>query len=80
VQNANTAAPGGEPVFTGWCLDKEDLCVAKICAFREKDRVFVRDLIGAGLVDRDVIAARLDLVADRFAASAANAHGWLAGL
>lgn len=20
VQNANTAAPGGEPVFTGWCL------------------------------------------------------------
>lgn len=29
VRNANTAAPGGEPVFTGWCLDKEDLCVAK---------------------------------------------------
>jgi hypothetical protein len=28
VQNANTAAPSGEPVFTGWCLDKEDLCVA----------------------------------------------------
>ena len=31
VQNANTAAPSGEPVFTGWCLDKEDLCVAKLC-------------------------------------------------
>ena len=30
VQNANTAAPGGEPRFTGWCLDKEDLCVAKL--------------------------------------------------
>lgn len=28
VSNANTAAPGGEPQFTGWCLDKEDLCVA----------------------------------------------------
>jgi hypothetical protein len=28
VQNANTAAPGGEPQYTGWCLDKEDLCVA----------------------------------------------------
>lgn len=25
VQNANTAAPSGEPRFTGWCLDKEDL-------------------------------------------------------
>lgn len=22
VQNANTAAPAGEPRFTGWCLDK----------------------------------------------------------
>ena len=49
VQSANTAAPGGEHVFTGWCLDKEDLCVAKICAFREKDREFVRDLLQAGL-------------------------------
>ena len=32
VQNANTAAPAGEPRFTGWCLDKEDLCVAKLVA------------------------------------------------
>ena len=40
VQNANTAAPAGQPQFTGWCLDKEDLCVAKLCAFREKDRNF----------------------------------------
>jgi hypothetical protein len=36
VQNANTAAPTRQPPFTGWCLDKEDLCVAKLCAFREK--------------------------------------------
>ena len=26
VQNGNTAAPDGEPQYTGWCLDKEDLC------------------------------------------------------
>lgn len=38
VQNASTAAPGGQPQFTGWCIDKDDLCVAKLCAFREKDR------------------------------------------
>ena len=36
VQNANTAAPAGQPQFTGWCLDKEDLCVAKLCESREK--------------------------------------------
>jgi hypothetical protein len=36
VQNANTAAPDGEPLYAGWCLDKEDLCVAKLCAFRER--------------------------------------------
>jgi hypothetical protein len=42
VSNANTAGLGGEPVFTGWCLDKEDICVAKLCALREKDREFVR--------------------------------------
>ncbi|MGO1594189.1 MAG: DUF6036 family nucleotidyltransferase, partial [Ancrocorticia sp.] len=28
VQNLNTAAPSGTPVFTGWCLEKHDLCVA----------------------------------------------------
>ena len=34
----------------GWCLDKEDLCVAKLCALREKDRNFVAALLDAGLV------------------------------
>jgi hypothetical protein len=38
VQNANTAAPDGEPQYTGWRLDKEDVCVAKLCAFRERTR------------------------------------------
>jgi len=38
VQNVNTAAPSGAPQFTGWCLDKEDLCVAKLCALSEKDQ------------------------------------------
>ena len=38
VQNANTAALSGEPQFTGWCLDKEDLCVAKLCALRGRTR------------------------------------------
>lgn len=54
VQNVNTAAPAGQPQFTGWCLDKEDLCVAKLCAFREKDRNFVAALLEARLVNAGV--------------------------
>lgn len=78
VQNANTAAPGGYPVFTGWCLDKEDLCVAKLCAFREKDRDFVRALLDVGIVDRGVILDRLSDIPERQRDSADRAIRWLA--
>jgi len=78
VQNANTAAPTGEPQFTGWCLDKEDLCVAKLCALREKDQNFVAALLSAGLVDADVIAARLPTVPERYRPGAERAAAWLA--
>jgi hypothetical protein len=65
VQNANTAAPAGQPQFTGWCLNKEDLCVAKLCAFREKDRNFVAALLETGLVDAAVIHERLPSIEER---------------
>jgi hypothetical protein len=77
VQNANTAAPSGEPQFTGWCLDKEDLCVAKLCALREKDRNFVAALVQAGLVDVGTILARLFTVQARHRESADRAAAWL---
>ena len=77
VQNANTAAPGGEPQFTGWCLDKEDLCVAKLCAYREKDLNFVAALIDAGLVDPDEIARRLTTMEDRHRPARERARIWL---
>jgi hypothetical protein len=80
VKNAETAATDGEPVFTGWCLNKEDLCVAKLCAFREKDLNFVRALIEMRLVDRDVIAARLQQLPESRQAAAENAKRWLATL
>jgi hypothetical protein len=38
VQNPNTAAPSGHLLFTGWCLDKEDACVAKLCACARRIR------------------------------------------
>ncbi len=77
VQNANTAAGDGGPQFTGWCLDKEDLCVAKLCAFREKDLNFVSALLKAGLVDPEIIAERLLKVPVKYRPSAARAAEWL---
>lgn len=78
VRNANTAAPSGEPQFTGWCLDKEDLCVAKLCALREKDQNFVTALLQAGLVDPHAIVERLPTVPDRYRPGAERALGWIA--
>lgn len=62
VQNPNTAAPGSDHEFIGWCLDKEDLCVAKLCALRDKDKNFVGALLDADLVDADVVARRIPTV------------------
>ncbi|WP_245745731.1 DUF6036 family nucleotidyltransferase [Nocardia altamirensis] len=77
VQNANTAAPSGDPQFTGWCLDKEDLCVAKLCAFREKDQNFVAALLEAELVAAGVIAERLPTVPERYIPATERALGWI---
>lgn len=78
VQNDNTAAIGGQPRFTGWCLERHDLCVAKLVALREKDTNFVAALIDAGLVDPRVIAKRLGHLNERHGAAAERAQGWLA--
>jgi len=41
VQNTNIAPPSGSPQFTGWCLNKEDLCVAKgECAIYRSPQVW----------------------------------------
>ena len=80
VQNVNTAAPSGRPQFIGWCLDKEDLCVAKLCAHREKDLNFVRALHDAGLVDAAVIAERLLQVEPPHEQAAAIGRSWLESL
>ena len=77
VQNANTASPSGQPQFTGWCLDKEDLCVAKLCALRAKDQNFVAALIRAGLVDVTTIHDRLATIDARHATPAERALAWL---
>jgi hypothetical protein len=78
VQNANTAAPSGRPQFAGWCLDKNDLCAAKLCALREKDRNFVAALLDAGKVDAEVLAERLTLIPEQHQPAAERAVAWLA--
>lgn len=77
VANLNTAPPSGTPQFTGWCLDKEDLCVAKLCAFRDKDLNFVAALLDAGLVDAGLIATRLHTVPENHLPSIEPARKWL---
>jgi len=61
-------------------IEGEDLCVAKLCAFREKDREFVRALIDAGLVDRTVIVDRLPSVPHHHRPAADVAADWIATL
>lgn len=77
LQNANTTAPSGSPRFAGWCLDKEDLCVAKLIAFREKDLTFVGALLDDRLVDLDEVVIRLRTVPDQCAAAGERAGSWL---
>ena len=63
-------------MFTGWCLDKEDLCVAKLCALREKDQNFVAALLDSGLADVAVITERLAAI-PRHSLAAERAIAWL---
>ena len=57
--------------------DKEDLCVAKLCAHREKDRNFVAALLDAGLVDPILIESRLGQVDREQQVKADVALDWL---
>lgn len=45
---------------TGLCLDRHDLCVAKLAAHREKDLTFVASLYRAHLIDISIILRRLN--------------------
>jgi hypothetical protein len=73
VSNNSTYSVITGKQYTGWCLDPADLCVAKLCAGREKDRDYVTALFNAGLVDRDLVATRLTMVSEPNEASAERA-------
>lgn len=46
----------------GLCLEPHDLVVSKLVAFRDKDREFAASLLHAGLVDTDLLQARIGLL------------------
>jgi hypothetical protein len=47
-----------------YCLEVYDTCVSKLMAGREKDFVFIKELLDRGLVDMETFIARAELVAD----------------
>ena len=53
VQNDNTRG------HSGLCLEAHDLALAKLAAFRDKDRSFVRVLLKERLIGRNKLLARL---------------------
>jgi len=46
--------------ISGLCLERHDLCVAKLVAHREKDLEFVSSLLATQLVEPGIIIGRLD--------------------
>jgi hypothetical protein len=56
VQNENTRG------YTGLCVEAHDLAASKLKAFREKDRSFVRVLLGAGLIKANRLVRVINLL------------------
>jgi len=51
--------PVGTRGGTGQCLEAHDLAASKLVAYREKDRVFVTTLLIEGLIDGQILLARI---------------------
>jgi hypothetical protein len=74
VQNTRRRAPVHRLV------PRQDLCAAKLCAFREKDQHFVAALARFALVDRETILSRLTAIDERYRRAAELAASWLRSL
>ena len=51
--------PHGTRGNTGYCLEVHDLAASKLVAFRDKDREFVRVLLGGKLIDPGLLLTRI---------------------
>jgi hypothetical protein len=81
VQNANTAAPDGEPQYTG-LVPRQGRRPVRRQALRlpGKEQNFVAALMCSALVDRETILARLTAVDERYRPAAKRAISWLRSL
>jgi len=52
--------PGDTGGVKGWCLEPNDLAIAKYAASREKDLIFTRELARRGITAEDRLLALLD--------------------
>lgn len=55
-------APSTLTPARGHCLEPHDLAASKVAVLRRKDADFVRALLDRGLIDPDVLLARLELL------------------
>jgi hypothetical protein len=63
----------------GLCLERHDCVASKLAAFREKDREFASALLGARLVDREVLTQRVAQIEDMDPRVQGRVVDWLAG-
>lgn len=52
------------PEVEAMCLEPHDTCAAKLARNEQRDRVFVGALVGAGLIDRSLLAERIVAIPD----------------
>lgn len=58
LNNENTAG------YTGLCLDVHDLAASKLAAGRDKDLDFVEALLRERYIDRGILLARVEAIAE----------------
>jgi hypothetical protein len=71
--DSTDTAPG-----RGLCLEPHDCVIAKLLAGREKDLAFAGALVRAGLIDPDVLAARIETV-QAHPVALDRARSWIRG-
>ena len=63
---------------TGWCLDVADLAAAKLVAYRDKDRDFVRILLRERMIDAATLIKRVSEVPLEEEALRSRLKAWIA--
>lgn len=59
VQRKVPPRPGSDRTLVAWCLEVHDLVLAKCAAGRERDWEYAKDGLRAGIVEGDVLLARV---------------------